>query len=151
MGRLNEQTRAQKETAIWAAMDRLLRGEFPPGGKCDVNTLASASGVTRAALYTTYLHLKEEFEHRRDHLRDAGVIPDPRDAQVDRLKAQVRQLKERLAAKEQENVDLTAFQTQAVSRLAAQHEEITRLRRIMTGMNNVRGLASARDRVPSDS
>jgi len=61
-------------------MDRLLRGEIPPGGNCDVKTLAAASGVTRAALYSTYLHLKEEFERRRDQLREAGVIADPRDA-----------------------------------------------------------------------
>ncbi|MEV0053252.1 hypothetical protein AB0H34_22455 [Saccharopolyspora shandongensis] len=45
-------------------MDRPLRGETPPGGKCDVKTLATASGITRAALYSTYLGLKEEFEQR---------------------------------------------------------------------------------------
>src|SRR3979409_922654 len=78
MGRLDQQTRAQKEATIRAAMDRILRGELPPGGKCDVKTLATASGITRAALYSTYLHLKEEFERRRDLLRDTGVIADPR-------------------------------------------------------------------------
>ncbi|MGW5219905.1 hypothetical protein ACWEQA_18730 [Nocardia sp. NPDC004085] len=36
MGRLTDQARTQKEAQIRAAMDRLLRGEIPPGGKCDV-------------------------------------------------------------------------------------------------------------------
>lgn len=40
MGRLDQQTRVQKEATIRAAMDRILRGELPPGGKCDVKTLA---------------------------------------------------------------------------------------------------------------
>jgi chromosome segregation ATPase len=146
MGRLTDQTRAQKETTIRAAMDHLLRGEIPPGGKCDVKTLAAASGVTRAALYSTYLHLKEEFERRRDQLRQAGVIADPRGAQIDRLKEQVRHRKQRLSTAEQENAGLTAFRTQAVSQLAAQHDEITRPRAALTSANNVRGLSSARDR-----
>ncbi|CAM3380188.1 hypothetical protein KIPE111705_05640 [Kibdelosporangium persicum] len=145
MGRLNDHTRAQNEAAIRAALDRLLRGEIPPGGKCDVKTLANTSGVTRSALYTTYLHLKEEFERRRDQLRDAGVIADPRDAQIDRLKEQVRQLKERLASKEQDNADLTAFRTQALSQLAAQHEEITRLRTAVASTSKIRDLSAVRD------
>lgn len=147
MGRLSDQAREHKEAAIRAAMDRLLRGEFPPGGKCDVKTLAHASGITRAALYTTYLHLKEEFERRRDQLRKAGVSADPRDAQIDRLKEQVRQLEERLSAKEQENKDLTGYRIQAISRLAAQHDELTRLRDALVSVNNLRRLSPVRDGV----
>lgn len=139
MGRLNDQTRAQKEAAIRAAMDRLLRAEIPPGGKCDVKTLASTSGVTRAALYSTYLHLKEEFERRRDQLREAGDIADPRAAQIERLKQQVEVLIQRVADRDQELASLTAFRIQAVSRLAAQHEEIARLRAVAT-TSNVRPL-----------
>jgi chromosome segregation ATPase len=144
VGRLTEQTRTQKENTIRAAMDRLLRGEIPPGGKCDVKTLAAEAGVTRAALYSTYLSLKEEFERRRAQLRQTGVITDPRDAQIDRLKQQVGQLKDRLATVEQHNVELTAFRTQALSRLAAQHDEITRLRNVASDMRNVRELTSSR-------
>jgi hypothetical protein len=144
MGRLSDQTRGQKEAAIRAAMDRLLRGELPPGGKCDVKTLAATGGVTRAALYSTYLHLKQEFERRRDQLREAGVITDPRDAHIDRLKQQIHQLTNRLTASEQHNTDLTAFRTQALSQLAAQHEEITRLRAAATGPSNLRDLSAAR-------
>lgn len=149
MGRLDQQTRAQKEATIRAAMDRILRGELPSGGKCDVKTLAIASGITRAALYSTYLHLKEEFERRRDQLRDAGVIADPREGQIKRLKEQVGQLKKRLATQEQQNAELTAFRVQAVSHLAAQHEEIIRLRTAAARAGGVRGLAVVRDREPS--
>ncbi|GAA3837531.1 hypothetical protein GCM10022243_00040 [Saccharothrix violaceirubra] len=145
MGRLTDQARAQKEAAIRAAMDRLLRGEIPAGGKCDVKTLAHASGITRAALYSTYVHLKEEFERRRDQLRDAGIIADPRDAQIDRLKEQVRHLTKRLEATQQENNDLTAFRTLALSRLAAQHEDILWLR-AAASTGNLHDLAAVRDR-----
>lgn len=139
MGRLTDQSRAQKEATIRAAMDRLLRGEIPPGGKCDVKTLATTSGITRAALYSTYLHLKEEFEQRRDHLRTAGVITDPRDAQIERLKQRVEHLENRVAVEEQRNAELTAFRVQAVSRLAAQYDEITRLRGALSSSSAVRG------------
>lgn len=145
MGRLDQQTRAQKEATIRAAMDRLLRGELPPGGKCDVKTLAAASGITRAALYSTYLHLKEEFERRRDKLRDTGVIADPRERQIERLKDQVALLKKRVAAEEQQNADLISFQVQAVSRLTAQHEEIIRLRAALASGGVVRSLMTPRD------
>lgn len=144
MGRLDQPTRAQKEATIRAAMDRLLRGELPPGGKCDVKTLAAASGITRAALYSTYLHLKEEFERRRDTLRDTGVIADPRERQIERLKDQVASLKKRVAAQEEQNADLISFQVQAVSRLTAQHEEITQLRAALASGGVVRSLLTPR-------
>ncbi|WP_331284069.1 MULTISPECIES: hypothetical protein [unclassified Streptomyces] len=40
MGRISDSDRARNEDAIRAAMDRLLRGEFPPGGECDLKSLA---------------------------------------------------------------------------------------------------------------
>jgi hypothetical protein len=43
---LTERARTQNETTIRATMDRLLRGEIPPGGKCDVKTLATADLLT---------------------------------------------------------------------------------------------------------
>jgi hypothetical protein len=122
-----------------------LRGELPPGGKCDVKTLATASGITRAALYSTYLHLKEEFESRCDQLRDTGVIADLRERQIERLKGQVASLKQRLVAQAQQNADLASFQAQAVSRLTAQHEEITWLRAALASGGVVRSLPTPRD------
>jgi hypothetical protein len=63
--RTTAEQRRQAEQRIRAAADALLCGDIPPDGKCDVTTLARQAGVSRAAaLYRTYLHLKEEFEKR---------------------------------------------------------------------------------------
>ena len=64
--RIGEDSARQNESRIRAAMDRLLRGEIPPGGGCDVKTLAREAGVDRAAFYSDrpYAHLKDEFERR---------------------------------------------------------------------------------------
>jgi hypothetical protein len=75
MTRLTEQDKARNEQAIRAAMDRLLRGDLPPGGRCDLKTLATEAGVTRTGFYPKnnrdgtarpgpYQHLAEEFERR---------------------------------------------------------------------------------------
>jgi len=119
----------QAEARIRAAMSQLLTGTIPEGLKCDVKSLCMLSGVPRATLYRTYPHLKAEFEHHRDDARTAGHQPDPRLAQIERLKNEVNGLRARLS---QLNADLTesgAFRAQALSRLAAQHDEITALRR----------------------
>ena len=75
----------QNENRIRAAMDRLLRGEIPPGGNCDIKTLAREAGVDRTAFYGTrpYAHLRAEFENRLQHLQQAGETPDPKAAQID--------------------------------------------------------------------
>jgi hypothetical protein len=81
-------------------MDRILRGELPPGGKCDLKTRAAEAGVTRTGCYPKknrpgierpgpYQHLAEDVERRLKALRDAGQVPDPRTAQFERLKAEV--------------------------------------------------------------
>ncbi|MFF8293565.1 hypothetical protein ACF068_30770 [Streptomyces sp. NPDC016309] len=90
------------------------------------------------------LHLGEEFEGRLKALREAGEAPDPRTAQTERLKAQVAELKERLAKRGKALAELTAFKTLAVSRLTAQHEEIERLREQAAQDANVRRLPAAR-------
>lgn len=41
MARISEETKQHNEGAIRAAMDRLLRGELPRGGRCDLKTLAA--------------------------------------------------------------------------------------------------------------
>ncbi|WP_331000704.1 hypothetical protein [Streptomyces luteolifulvus] len=101
MARISDETRARNEQAIRPAMDRMLRGELPPGGKCDLKTLAAEAGVTRTGFYPKknrdgterpgpYQHLAEEFERRLQALQDAGQVPDLRAAQIERLKAEVR-------------------------------------------------------------
>ncbi|MBX9366519.1 hypothetical protein [Streptomyces sp. WAC04114] len=154
MPRISHADRARNEEAIRAAIDRLLRGELPPGGKCDLKTLAAEAGVTRTSFYpkdsrdgTTrpgpYQHLGEEFERRLKAQRDAGEAPAPRTAQIERLKAQIAELKERVVKRDEALAELTAFRTLAVSRLTAQHEEIERLREQAATVGNVRRLPAA--------
>ena len=60
-------------------MDRLLRGEFPPGGNCDIKTLARESCIDRTAFYGTrpYARLREEFETASSAIRQAGNTARP--------------------------------------------------------------------------
>lgn len=155
MGRISDSDRARNEESIRAAMDRFLRGELPPSGKCDLKTLALESGVTRTGFYpkknrdgTTrpgpYQHLAEEFERRLTALQKADEIVDPRAAQIQRLKTQVTELKDRLTKRDEALAELTAFKTVAISQLAAQHDEVTRLREQAAALGNVRRLPAAR-------
>jgi hypothetical protein len=143
--RTSPEQRRQAEQRIRAAADALLRGDIPPDGKCDVSTLARQAGVSRAALYRSYPHMKEEFEGRLAALRASGVAADPRDAQITRLKARNDELRQRLADRDTAIRDLEQFRTLALSRIAAQHEEIRRLRRqaIPATAGNVRSLTPA--------
>ena len=128
--RLSRQQLAGNEAKIRTAMSRLLNGDIPPGGKCDIKTLAGEAGVDRTAFYGSrpYAHLRAEFEQRLEELRQAGERPDPRDAQAARLKDEIVRLKERLAQSDATISELAGFRDQALAQLAAQHDEITRLR-----------------------
>lgn len=149
MGRLSDQDRERNEAGIRAAMDRLLCGEIPPGSKCDIKTLAAAAGVTRTGFYPKgdrrgpYQHLAEEFERRLSGCHAAGDIPDPRDAQIARLKDENAKLKARLAMTQNTVEELSGFKTLAISRLTAQHDEIQRLRRNQARPAAVRDLRPA--------
>ncbi|MER5556127.1 hypothetical protein ABT001_31405 [Streptomyces sp. NPDC002793] len=103
-------------------------------------------GVDRTAFYGTrpYAHLRLEFERRLQALHDAVEIPDPREAQIARLKAEATKLKERLAQSEQTIDSLTDFRTQALARLGAQHEEIVHLRQTTATASRVARLPAAR-------
>ncbi|MYS80028.1 hypothetical protein [Embleya scabrispora] len=147
--RISATQRTENENRIRAAMDRLLRGEIPPGGKCDIKTLANEAAVDRTAFYGTrpYSHLRVEFERRLRALQDAGEIPDPREARVARLKAENAKLKARIAQSEETIDELTDFRSQSLARLAAQHEEIVRLRKASAGTTRVRRLPAPRTTV----
>ncbi|NUS17250.1 MAG: hypothetical protein HOY69_38625 [Streptomyces sp.] len=147
--RITAAQRTENENRIRAAIDRLLRGEIPPGGKCDIKTLATEAAVDRTAFYGTrpYAHLRVEFERRLNAMHEAGEIPDPREAQIARLKAENAKLRERLATSEQTVDELTDFRSQALARLAAQHEEIVRLREATVGTTHVRRLPAPRTTV----
>ena len=128
--RLSRQQRLDNEAKIRVTMNRLLNGDLPPGGKCDVKTLARESGVDRTAFYGSrpYAHLRGEFERRLQALQQSGERPDPRDAQITRLKGEITALKERLAQSASTISELADFRAQALARLTAQHDEVTRLR-----------------------
>jgi hypothetical protein len=132
--RISNQQRQQNEARIRAAMDRLLRGEIPVGGNCDISTLAKEADVDRTAFYGTRpdAHLREEFETRLARIREAGDPIGPSEGQISRLKNEKAKLKARLAQVNSETGYLTEFRTTALARLAAQHEEITRLRNLTT-------------------
>lgn len=140
--RITTQQRQHNEARIRAAMDRLLRGDIRAGGGCDVKTLAQQADVDRTAFYGArpYAHLREEFETRLQALREAGEVPDLRLAQIARLRNEIDTLKLRLARRDQTIATLTDFKTEALSRLAALHDEITRLRTTVTATSNVRRL-----------
>jgi hypothetical protein len=137
--RITAAQRTANENQIRAVMDRLLRGEIPPGGRCDVRTLATETGVDRTAFYGNrpYAHLRAEFERRLRTLQQAGEQPDPRDAQITRLKNEITALKYRLTKATSTITELSEFQTQALARLAAQHDEISRLRTAATSASRV--------------
>lgn len=140
--RTSPEQRRRAEQRIRAAADALLRGDIPPDGKCDISTLARQAGVSRAALYRSYPHLKEEFERRLAVLRAGRAAPDPRDAQITRLKAQKDELRQKVADRDAAFRELEQFRVLAISRLAAQHDEIGRLRRqaIPATAGNIRSL-----------
>ena len=147
--RITAAQRIQNENRIRAAMDRLLRGEIPAGGNCDIKTLAREAGVDRAAFYGNrpYAHLRIEFEQRLQQLQRNGHTPDPKTARIERLKADLDSLRTLLAQANTTIDQLTDFRTQALSRLAAQHEEILRLRAAAEANTNVTRLPAPRQKV----
>ncbi|MHA6780691.1 hypothetical protein ACVGOW_06795 [Pseudonocardia saturnea] len=128
--RITAAQRAANENRIRAAIDRLLRGDIPASGRCDIKTLAREAGVDRTAFYGNrpYAHLRNEFEQRLSTLHDNGERPDPREAQIGRLNDEIAALKQRLAQASTTIEEFTDFRTQALARLAAQHDEIAHLR-----------------------
>lgn len=154
VARISDETRRNNETAIRHVMERLLAGDVPSGGKCDIKTLATQARVARTGFYPKknrdgsprpgpYQHLAEEFERRLTELRETGVIPDPRAAQIERLKEQVSGLKERLAARDAQIDGLADFRERALSQIAAQRMEIERLRDVLATPSNVRALPNS--------
>lgn len=72
--------------------------------------------------------------------REAVQISDPRLAQITRLKNENDALKRRLAERDRTITTLSDFRVEALARLAAQHDEITRLRAAPASASNVRRL-----------
>ncbi|MDH6129398.1 hypothetical protein ACIOJE_37680 [Kitasatospora sp. NPDC087861] len=126
---LSHQQRDQLERRIRAAIDRLLAGQIPPGGACDIKTLAREAGISRAALYRTWGHLKDEFEKRRAAAQAAGQQPDPREARIAQLRDLNQRLTGKLARTHTEFNQLKERHRMLLSALAAKDDELQRLRR----------------------
>ncbi|MEE1735340.1 hypothetical protein PUR49_02145 [Streptomyces sp. BE147] len=86
----------------------------------------------------------KKFERRLRALQQAGEITDPREAQIERLKSEITKLKARLTRSDSAIEELTDFRTQALARLAAQHEEILHLRKSAAAADRVTRLPTAR-------
>ncbi|MBP2216523.1 hypothetical protein [Arthrobacter sp. CAN_C5] len=128
--------RLQVENRIRAAIRQLLEGEVPLGMKRDITSLCSIANVSRATMYRTYPHLKAEFEQQR-FLRDqAGPSPGSTPEQEQKLQTERDRLQFRLAEMASKVRELENFKEQALSRLAAQNEELLRLRSNSTNVEN---------------
>lgn len=75
---------------------------------------------------------------------EAGTVSDPRELQITRLKDENAKLRERVQERDARITELTEFKERTLSQLAAQHEEILRLRQRADSPNNVRALPTAR-------
>lgn len=121
------------------------------GGQCLV---ADPGGALRASLClsgrvvgTVARCAADPSRAARATLLAVGVVVDPRAAQIDRLKDEVTVLRGRVASRDEKIAELTEFKTMAVSRLAAQPEEMQRLRQLLRDRHRpagVRTLTSAR-------
>lgn len=69
-------------------------------------------------------------------------MTDPRDAQITRLKDDIQAFQRRLADRDGTIAELTEFKTRALSRLAAQHDELQRLQSHAACPGNLRVLPS---------
>lgn len=122
----NPERHATTEVRIRAAIQQLTTGPIPSGLARDIKSLCILSGVPRATFYRTYPHLKAEFEAAAapESAADGGnADKDERAAtEINRLRTRIGQLNTQVA-------ELTAFRELALSRLAAQHDEIIELRR----------------------
>ncbi|PXX60398.1 hypothetical protein DFR70_110240 [Nocardia tenerifensis] len=97
-----------------------------------------------------YQHLATEFNRRRElHEHNNTHGPDSRDTEISRLQHENTRLRVRIAEKDSAIEELTTFKTLSISRLAAQHDEITRLRITAASQTNLGSRpASANDSRP---
>lgn len=129
--------RFQVEDRIRAAIQTLLAGEIPIGMNRDITSLCALAGVPRATLYRTYPHLKAIFEEQRSHLQDATHSTNTDAETRQKIRTEKDQLQLKLAAMTNKVHELEHFKSIALSRLAAQHEEILRLRSQHTKAGNM--------------
>ena len=101
----------------------------------DVKTLPREAGISRASLYRTWDHLKDEFEKRRAAAWAAGQQPDPREARIARLRDLNQRLTGKLARAHTEFNQLKERHRLLLSVLAAKDDELQRLRRELSAFS----------------
>jgi len=136
--RITASQRAANENRIRAAMDRLLRGEIPPG-RCDITTLVVEAGVNRTAFYGTRPHadLRASSNAAYGPSSRLAISPTRATRRSPASRPRFTGLKNRVVESTSTINQLTEFQTQALARLAAQHDEIIRLRAAATSASRV--------------
>ncbi|MDN5732505.1 MAG: hypothetical protein L0H14_11885 [Yaniella sp.] len=132
--------RSQIENRIRAAIQTLLAGEIPNGMNRDITSLCALAGVPRATMYRTYPHLKAIFEEQRSHLQDAAPTTNADGETYQKIRSEKDKLQLKLATMTNKVHELENFKSTALSRLAAQHEEILRLRSQHTQGENVQSI-----------
>lgn len=132
--------RSQVENRIRAAIQTLLADEIPIGMNRDITSLCALAGVPRATMYRTYPHLKAIFEEQRSHLQDATPATNTGADTRQKISPENDRLQLKLAAMTDKIHQLEYFKSTALSRLAAQHEEILRLRSHHTKDDNVQSI-----------
>jgi hypothetical protein len=73
------------------AAARILAGNATVSdGKLTLKSLATEAGVPRNYLYRSeYVSIAEDFERRAEALRESDAVPDKREAQIQRLRAEL--------------------------------------------------------------
>lgn len=132
--------RSQVEDRIRAAIQTLLADDIPIGMNRDITSLCALAGVPRATMYRTYPHLKAIFEEQRSHLQDAAPATDTGAETRQKIRSENDRLQLKLTAMTSKVLELEYFKSTALSRLAAQHEEILRLRSHHTKDDNVQSI-----------
>lgn len=132
--------RSQIEQRILAAIQTLLADEIPNGMNRDITSLCALAGVPRATMYRTYPHLKAIFEEQRSHLQDATPTTNTSADTRRKIRLENDRLQLKLAAMTNKVHELEYFKSTALSRLAAQHEEILRLRSHHAKNDNVQSI-----------
>ncbi|MGY4544259.1 hypothetical protein ACVWY0_004203 [Arthrobacter sp. UYNi723] len=91
-------------------------------------------------MYRTYPHLKAEFEKQRSLLHEAAPSFDPRVESHHKLRSEKDRLQLKLAEMTTQVRELEGFKSTALSRLAAQHEEVLPLRSNCTEGNKLQSI-----------
>ncbi|PVZ61234.1 hypothetical protein C9424_02330 [Arthrobacter sp. H-02-3] len=114
-------------------MELLLDQDGISADALNVKALADAAGITRSALYSDhYSPLKDEFLRRAQALSAKGP---QQNYDSDKLLRRIKRLESRLRQQTTAAEELKLFRTQAISRIAAQHEALLRCR----GQDNYKG------------